>query len=261
MLFNSAIKINTLSDNDIHLWRVNPQKIQDPSLLASLTELLSPEEQEKVLRYRSKEAQHTALITRAFIRIVLATYTNLTPKQLKFSIKKHGKPELFNFSEPLKFNLSHNDQVIICAVSLKRAIGCDIENTHRKINATSIARRYFSQTEYQALINLPQDKQQTRFFEYWTLKEAFVKATGKGISQGLDTFSFDINHSEKTQFNDKIKLMGKDNNSWNCYLSYHISNHCVAVCVESNHACNKPQFRFFELNNNFMAIQHKIEQP
>ena len=248
MFFNSPIKRKTLSDNDIHLWSINPQNIQDLTLLASLHTLLSPSEQEKVLRYRSSKAQHTALITRAFVRTLLSAYTDLSPQALTFSIAKHGKPELINSTSPIKFNLSHNDQLIICAVCLTREIGCDIENTNRKISAVPIAHRYFSAAEYQDIIHLPKCQQQTRFFEYWTLKEAFVKATGKGISQGLDTFSFEIEKNAKNKFNNNITLKGKNTSNWNSYLSYHITEHCIAVCVQNKSNSDQSQFSFFEVD-------------
>ena len=254
VLFNPSITKQQLPNNEIHLWSIDPQKVTEQSKLASLETLLNKVEREKIQRYRFAKAQHNALITRAFVRSVLALYVEKEAKDLEFKTNAHGKPELNNSLLPLRFNLSHNDQLIICAVCLDHNIGCDIESLYRKISIKNIAKRYFSVNEYQSLIKLSPIAQQTRFFEYWTLKEAFVKATGQGISQGLDTFSFDIGNSEKSTFNDNITLNLqkedhlKNSNEWYNSLSYPDKTHCIAICVNS---IKKFKIKYFQASDFF----------
>jgi 4'-phosphopantetheinyl transferase len=53
-----------------------------------------------------------------------------------------------------------------------------------------LARRYFAPVEVEALEGLSPDEQHAAFFRLWTLKEAFVKARGQGLSIPLDEFAF-----------------------------------------------------------------------
>ena len=259
VFFNTSFIKQSLSDNEIHLWSLAPQKITDQTQLDALKKLLSPDEIQKVQRYKLPKAQNNALITRAFIRSVLALYTDQQPQDLAFTITEHGKPELSNSPIPLRFNLSHNNALIICAVCLTYDIGCDIESLQRKITIESIAKRYFSTPEYQSLQALNPTEKQTRFFEYWTLKEAFVKAKGVGISFGLDKFSFHIEKStaepEKIKFNDNIDLTFydekhlKNQQDWYNCLTYPDQTHCIAICVDRKSPDNKWQIKYIQADN------------
>jgi 4'-phosphopantetheinyl transferase len=255
---SSSLIKQQLSDNEIHLWTINPHKVTGQDKLNSLKALLSHSELEKVQRYRLPEARHNALITRAFVRSVLASYTGMKAQDVKFKITRHGKPELGNSSLPIRFNLSHNKELIICAVCLKHDIGCDVESLYRKININNIAQRYFAVDEYHALQTVPSARQKTRFFEYWTLKEAFVKATGLGISQGLNTFSFQIGKAAESAFNDNIALHHSENitsdskshNSY-CCLSYPDKTHCIAICMNNVKRPERCRVKYF-IGNDYL---------
>jgi 4'-phosphopantetheinyl transferase len=233
-----------LQQDDIHLWIINPQKIMATTELFSL---LSTTELQKIQRYRLDKAKHTALITRSFIRLLLSKYDNLAPQQWQFSIGELGKPEVSNATIPLRFNLSHNNELIICALCLSKDIGCDIENLSRKINVNAIAERFFSEQESQLIKAVP-----TQFFQYWTLKEAFVKATGLGISQGLDTFSFEIHGQQEKHSNDNISLLfnenckEKDAQNWYHRLLFPDDKHCIGLSVNNKKQTDtKPTIRLF----------------
>ncbi len=252
MSFNSPFANKTLLSDEVHIWRIQPQKITDAKVLNSLKSVLTQPEIEKVQRYRSPKAQHNALITRAFVRFVLSQYAEIKPQDWSFAISEHGKPELDNTASALSFNLSHNDDLIVCSVCMEHDIGCDIESLSRKISVEAIAKRYFSSEEYQSLKDLPPALQRRRFFEYWTLKEAFVKATGLGISQGLDTFSFKISAAETGIFNNNIclsfsqKSPVKNAKDWYSCLTYPDQKHCIAVCINSGNKNKQFQLTHFQ---------------
>lgn len=238
-----AIKLNK---NEVHLWMLNPKQILGSSTIRSL---LSTSECEKVDRYRSASAQHTALITRAFIRLLLSQYASFSPQTWRFSIGEMGKPEIADNTFGLRFNLSHNDELIICAICLNNEVGCDIENLSRKISVNAIAKRFFSEREAQLI-----EAEPTRFFEYWTLKEAFVKATGLGISQGLETFSFQVNTSKVKDFNDNIELTFnadcKQASPKNCYqaLLFPDDKHCIGLSYHNQKQVDvKPNIHLFSV--------------
>jgi 4'-phosphopantetheinyl transferase len=247
-----------LQEDEVHIWIVNPQQI---TATPELYKLLSSIEQGRVERFRLDKAKHTALITRAFIRLLLSQYAELTPQQWQFSIGKLGKPEIKNAPTPLRFNLSHNNELIVCALCLTKDIGCDIENLSRKINVDAIAKRFFSSSEYQLIKATP-----TQFFEYWTLKEAFVKSTGLGISQGLETFSFEIHASKEKDRNDNISLLfnegckEKTSQNWYHSLLFPDNKHCIALSINNKKQTDKkPIIRLFSEKEGALLFSSHIK--
>lgn len=199
--------IKPIQSGDIHLWQCQPDQINDSELLLSYKNLLTEDELTRQQRYRFPKDQHNALITRAFIRYVLSQYADISPQDWRFIKGEKDKPEIANSSLllPLRFNLSHTDGLIICAITLDDDIGCDIENTTRDNDVLAIADRYFSPSEIRALFSLPTDQQRSRFFDYWTLKESYIKAWGLGLAIPLNDFSFHITPSTHN-INQDIRL-------------------------------------------------------
>jgi 4'-phosphopantetheinyl transferase len=234
-LSNSAIaRIKeplTLTDNEIHLWITKPNTLAvNDSILLDYCALLTPAEKIKQQRYKFAKDRHDALITRAFIRDLLSYYENKHPTDWQFERGEKGKPEVINCKLPLRFNLSHTKDIIICAVTINHDIGCDVENTHRKNDVLSIAERYFSSSEANELFSLAKLAQVPRFFDYWTLKEAYIKAWGLGLSIPLKDFSFSIadkayKHNSNFLIKNNINLdfaVHRDDNpsTWRNWLIY-----------------------------------------
>jgi 4'-phosphopantetheinyl transferase len=194
-LFSNA-KISKMSlnirQNEIHLWQVNPDNITQPELLNKYKKLLSDDETKKQQRYKFSDDRHDALITRAFIRDLLSYYADIAPNDWHFEKGEKDKPEIVNSPLPLRFNISHTKGLIVCAVTLEDDIGCDVENTTRNNDVLAIADRYFSSDETKELFSLPKEQQRHRFFDYWTLKESYIKAWGLGLAIPLKDFSFNI---------------------------------------------------------------------
>ena len=165
-----------LNDNEIHLWVTTPlQCIDKPDLLARYKQLLTVDETKRQERYIFEDDRRDALITRAFIRDLLSNYADVTPKNWRFKKGEKGKPEIVSPPIPIRFNLSHTKNMIICAVTLNNDVSCDVENISRKSEVLKIAHRYFSDSEADELFSLPEAKQRSRFFDYWTLKESYIK--------------------------------------------------------------------------------------
>jgi len=118
----------------------------------------------------------------------------MSPEEIRFRYEKNGKPEIVYAQNPdgLRFNVSHSLGLAVIVVSLGRAVGVDIEKVSPKLEYLEIARRFFSEREYQALIALPPSEQQQAFFVCWTRKEGFLKAIGVGLAYSLSEFSVSI---------------------------------------------------------------------
>lgn len=155
-------------------------------------QLLSHDEQQRRWRFVFPRDQHRYLVTRALVRTVLSRYVDVAPAQWTFVANAHGRPEIANDhpgASDLSFNISHTANLIVLAVSHGRALGVDTENTRVRPAPVEIADRYFAPSEAAALRVLPKDRQPQRFFEYWTLKESYVKARAIGLSVPLHRFS------------------------------------------------------------------------
>lgn len=238
----------TLAPNDIHLWVTEPHKIRDSLLLSHYQQLLTPEETRKQQRYRFEKDQHDALITRAFVRTVLSQYADIAPADWRFEKGEKDKPEIVNPPLPLRFNISHTTELIACAVTLHDDIGCDVEYIGRDNDILSIADRYFSDLEVKELFSLPEEKQASRFFDYWTLKESYIKAWGLGLAIPLGDFSFHIADGD-TVINNNIRLSFAPHRvdtpeKWQSWLIYPNDTHRMAISLCSDKPQTR-QLRFF----------------
>ncbi|OMO82265.1 4'-phosphopantetheinyl transferase superfamily [Corchorus capsularis] len=179
---------------ETHLWYILPDEVKRVALLKQYSELLSPCERENVNRMGGDQLKKRALLARALVRTTIARYqTNceMNPRSLKFRKNIYGKPEVEWQTEdnfippPLHFNISHTSSMIACGVTVNVPIGIDVEEKQRRIknNVIAFARRYFSPYEVELLTAISDPEiQRQEFIKLWTLKEAYVKALGKGFS-------------------------------------------------------------------------------
>ncbi|PID41832.1 MAG: 4'-phosphopantetheinyl transferase [Gammaproteobacteria bacterium] len=184
----------TLPASTIHLWFCEEQTIRKPETLALYRTLLSRDEIGQQAKFRFESDQHRFLVTRSLVRSVLSLYyPPVSPKEWQFTKNRYGRPGIANpIPLPLHFNLSHTDKMVLLAVAAEPWIGVDIETTQRRNpgNELKLAERFFSEEEARQLAELPDHGRKERFFQLWTLKEAYVKACGKGLAIPLDRFSF-----------------------------------------------------------------------
>lgn len=124
------------------------------------------------------------------MRMILAGYASTRPEGLRFQFGPFGKPSLAPEGNPerLEFNLSHSGDLALLAVARGRAVGVDIARRDEGADHVGIAERYFSPVEKATLLALGGTAE--AFYSTWTRKEAYVKATGLGLSRGL--YSFDV---------------------------------------------------------------------
>ncbi|MFK5971133.1 MAG: 4'-phosphopantetheinyl transferase superfamily protein [Candidatus Marithrix sp.] len=232
MNINPFNKLLKLSVGEIHLWLTFPNLIQDPKLLISYNKLLTKEEQDKKQRFRFQKHQHQYLITRALIRSILSRYMALEPNTWQFNKNKYGRPEVITDILPLRFNLSHTDDLIICGVILEKDIGVDVESINRNNATKDIATRFFSTQE---VIDLYSEPTNRNFFDYWTLKESYIKARGMGLSLPLHKFTFHIADNIKISFNSDLH---DDPNQWQFWLLEPTPQHRIAISVNSKMKLN-----------------------
>lgn len=182
----------TLPAGEVQLSVTPLARARDLALADQYLELLSPAEQVQRLRFHFERDRHRYLVTRALVRTVLSWHVGIPPEELAFAADAYGRPLLVNPGEAARaitFNVSHSNDLLICAVRRGGALGVDTENLQRGASLDS-ADRYFANVEAVDLRALPVSRQQSRFLELWTLKESYIKARGLGLSLPLNEFGF-----------------------------------------------------------------------
>ncbi len=222
----------SLERTEAHLWYVFPDMLTDPALLRTYHHLMCPEESAQHQRFYFAEARHEYLVTRALVRTVLSHYASVEPWTWRFKKNAYGKPAI---SAPggiprLSFNLSNTNGLIVCLVALDREVGVDVEDLRRPGETVDIADQFFSQIEVAALRALPVEAQRDRFFEYWTLKEAYIKARGMGLSLPLEQFSFHLDPGQPVRISFDSCLVDAPQ-SWQFEQFRPTSRHMVAVAL------------------------------
>lgn len=182
----------SLSPQQVQIWLVDPVSVTDPDLLDRYAQLLTPDEQAKWQRYRFDKDKHQHLVTRALIRDTLSRYEPaVAPADWRFELNPHGKPVIANpLRQPLYFNLSHTQNLAALAVTRKAAIGVDVEKIKPVEQVRGLAERCFADEEIRYVFSGEPESLLRRFFKVWTLKEAYIKAFGCGMSLSLHSLVF-----------------------------------------------------------------------
>ncbi|MEE3717777.1 4'-phosphopantetheinyl transferase superfamily protein [Tumidithrix elongata RA019] len=183
----SSFQSLNLQAHEVHLWYVD---LQLTDRLLEFKAILSPDEQQRADRYRFDLHRQRFIVARGHLRTILGRYLDIQPTQVQFTYSPSGKPQLADRlwgastmgAGNLEFNLSHAENLAVYAVTSNRAIGVDVECQQRPIeDVEQLAQRFFSRQESERLRSLPPQEQQELFLQIWTLKEAYLKATGKGL--------------------------------------------------------------------------------
>jgi 4'-phosphopantetheinyl transferase len=247
---------NEFEVNQIHLWCADENCIVKGQFYENLWSLLSDEEKTKSVTFIFEKDRHQYVITRAMIRLLLSHYyPKIDPKNWRFDKNFYGKPYVTNpeICKAFRFNISHTTGLIVIAVSMQCDIGIDVECLNRKGNDLDIARYYFSKKEYEELNALPKHEKRDRFIQLWTLKEAYIKAKGIGLSLALDSFSYRFQNDGKVTI-EFDQAQSEDNPSnWRFLRLKLDQNHMIALASHNeNYRTNaqwEVQFKSVNLNS------------
>jgi 4'-phosphopantetheinyl transferase len=186
--------MDVLPFNAVHVDLVQTANAEALAHLDAYKTLLSADEHERMARFVFDRDRRAFLLTRALVRTMLSRYAAVPPAEWRFIANVHGRPEILERPAgvpDLRFNLSHTDGLIACAVTIGREVGVDVEHIHRHLHH-DVAGRFFAPNEVTDLRSLPADEQPRAFFDYWTLKEAYIKARGFGLALPLGDFAFKL---------------------------------------------------------------------
>jgi 4'-phosphopantetheinyl transferase len=223
-----------LDATEIHLWLAFYEEIADAVLIAAYRSLLSEEERRQEGRFHFARDRRRYLVTRALVRSTLSRYQDRPPGSWRFSQNAYGRPEIADAApggRDLIFNLSHTDGLIVFGVTRSRALGVDVENIQAREVSVEIADRFFSPAEAAALRSVPNNRIQSRFWEYWTFKESYIKARGMGLSIPLDKFGFRYPHERGVAIEIQPELADRAAR-WQFWQFRPDSRYLAAVCAE-----------------------------
>lgn len=226
---------------DITVWYALPQSLNDSSVLERFYSWLSPSELHICKSYRFKKDQHTYLIAHALLRAALSRCCDVPPERWQFQSNEYQKPFI---TEPtnarhLHFNISHTDGMVAIAITRIGPIGVDVEPLSREAIENGVAQEVLSEVEYLDYMQQRDSAKHARFLQYWTLKEAYVKATGRGMTAGLKNHAFNLSDpcNPKIRFLEPGENLDADWDFWQYRLD---TGHILALACQSQTTVKPP---------------------
>lgn len=182
-----------MSATIVQVWWLAVDGIGDDQW-SGLAGLLDDAERARAQRFHFERDRLTYVAAHALGRVLLSARAGGTPQSWRFDIGAHGKPEVVSPAggRRLRLNLSHTRGLAAAVLTLDHDVGIDVEWLDRKAPTMALARRFFAAAECAHLEALPEGAFTDTFLSFWTLKEAYVKAIGKGLAQPLDAFAFTL---------------------------------------------------------------------
>jgi 4'-phosphopantetheinyl transferase len=177
----------TLGQSAVHVWRV--PLAPAPAEVDALARTLDTDERQRAARFHFERDRRSFTVARGALRTLLGRYLDTPAPAIQFGYRDKGKPYLISPARNLQFNLSHSGSYALIALAWDRELGVDVELRRAIPDLVSLAQASFSPREFAEFCALPLAHHTEAFFTCWSRKEAFIKATGEGVSQLAD---FDV---------------------------------------------------------------------
>jgi 4'-phosphopantetheinyl transferase len=170
----------SIHQTEVHVWSASLTFSAEK--VAAFEQTLSDDERLRASRFRFERDRSRFIAGRGILREILSRYLHLAPNQVQFAYGQYGKPTLALLHHTgLEFNLSHSGDRALYAIADRKQIGIDLEQIRSLPDLDQLVKQCLSLKEQQALFRLDPTQQQTAFFQYWTGKEAYLKAIGHGL--------------------------------------------------------------------------------
>lgn len=223
-----------LSPAEIHLWQYAIGEAPVAPHLAYAMTLLSRAEKQRCAALFSERHRAEYVLSHAMLRLVLCEYAPVKPEMWHFVTNVWGKPEIASpvLDTPLWFNLSHTDGFVACVAGRVQNLGVDVENMNRVVSCDEIAKHFFAPAEYEHFRSVPLVLKRDTFFRIWTLKEAYIKAEGKGLAIPLDSFHFRVSEGDSAEVT--FELTGESNPAaWSFFEFQRGAGYRISVAASS----------------------------
>ncbi len=210
-----------MKDEGLRLYTMDTEQLTDDGYFRECYNQLSSFRRAKIDKYHFMKAKMLSLGAGMLLDRGLREY-GLREADVRIGQKKNGKPYLPDYPQ-IHFNLAHSENMVL-AVFARAEVGCDIE--YMKKADLKLAKRFFCPEEYEFLADLPKEQQDSFFFQLWTLKESFLKATGMGLELPLNEFGFYLSDG---------RILVRQNYDKSVYSirQYSFGQYWAAVCIQS----------------------------
>jgi phosphopantetheinyl transferase len=198
--------------------------------IPELFEILSPQERDHAIKLSVPIERRHYTARRCFQRLFVANVlsSSTAPEQLALIHQRDTRPYCAEAPD-LNLSFSSSGSTAIACASRHNRIGIDVERLRKVENVIALARRFFTPEEAQTLSNLPPSQQSLGFLHHWTAKEAGLKAIGKGVVFGLNTFIL----KDKGSFS--FEIQGPQSSSSELELRYlDLLPDCLVALVKMN---------------------------
>lgn len=220
----------------MHICCVHIDQALDETMFQEMMQYVTPEKRAKIQRFRKPIDATRSLLGDLIIRFILCRHYGFDNNEISYEHQEFGKPYLPGFPA-IHFNISHSGDWVVGVVS-PHPVGIDIERiTEVKENFAALA---LTTEEHTKLQTLDETERNLLFFELWTLKESYVKAIGKGLSEGLDTLQVSRDNG--------IISMKKDKKNIEAYFELLdcIVDYKLSLCMLHNNVLKN--IKLFQLN-------------
>lgn len=233
------------SGSEIHIHIISP-------LLVDCEEyeyLLDDSEIEKSRAFIFEKDRNLYQTAHIFLRSILSQYSTTSPENWSFSHNNYGKPAVKNDGElGLSFNLSHTHNMIACVVGYQYDLGVDIEGNRALEDLDGLCNLTLCDTERNHVLSAPLLQQEKLFYRYWTLKEAYIKAIGKGLTIPLKKIKYEVNHSGNWECS--IDLSPDKAADLHAMYRDLPGKYSLAMCANIANSDHLPTLHFYDWNNN-----------
>ena len=248
IVWQNPASLPKLTTDGVHIWRANLDLPR--AEIEKLSNLLREDELARANKFRFLEHKNNFIAARGILRRLLGHYLNIEPQNIKFDYGDRGKPRLRQTKSPtsLEFNISHSQKYALFGFACDRIVGVDLEYLREMKDAVKIARRFFSDREFESIANLDVSQQARVFFQLWTAKEAYLKAIGVGLAGSLANIEIILERSG----NAKIWAIDSDRSKaqdWSMLSCIPERDYTAAIAIYT--PLIEPQIDFWSWSPNF----------
>jgi 4'-phosphopantetheinyl transferase len=189
-----------LGPDAVHLWCASMELPMNK--MEAFEKTLNQVERNKAADLCSCQLRRHFIASHGLLRAILSRYVPAAPSELEFANDPHGKPRLVGATQAPSFNMAHSGELAIYAISARAEVGVDVERIRSLEHISLIASQFFSPREQAALRTLSEEDQLYGFFDYWTRKEALIKAFGAAppeLQKGIETSTNRIGNPSAAQ--------------------------------------------------------------
>lgn len=241
-------------DKRIDIWTFNTNFSDDFFLNKFINQALSADEIASLNGIKSHAKRKKFIFTRAMLRLLLSYYVPLIrASDWAFERDAYGKPFVDKrFAVSINFNISHSGDYIVIVFSELQFLGVDIEkiNFDKSKRIRLISEGCFTDFEQQKMFIGSHINYVTTFYQIWTLKESYLKASGFGLSLPMNSFDLSsvigkFNFSEHIE---RINIQGRNITFFQCQLEQYI----IALTTD----CCDPEIKMYDFFS-FISIENK----